>query len=212
MFSLLYRTSHHVQSSLFNSIARPVAFTGRAHSTSTTGPEWTPTRVYASKSSESNARRFATDPESRERKLAYMREWRKKNRAAIVDYCRAWRQQNPDKQEAKVIKAKSTHNFEKRYYAPKRARWASDFQYRRRENLAAWLRSRPQLRDLTWRTHKPIHSEKIVRWCEGCKINRSLKLWWQDNKKDEFLCHPCFTSDWSRALPIGYEDKVFGRK
>jgi hypothetical protein len=212
MFSLLCRTSHQVQSSLFIPIARAITFTGRAHSTSTAGPEWRPTHQYASKSGEYKARRLATDPEYREKTSAQMREWRTKNRVAVIDYCRTWKQQNPDKQKAIVIRSKSSHDYEKLYYARKRALWASDDHYKQRELLRDWISRYPWVRDLTWQTHKPIHSEKTVHWCEGCKINRSLKLWWQDNKKDEFLCHPCFTSDWSRALPIGYEDKVFGRK
>jgi hypothetical protein len=212
MSSLLCRATRQVRFSLFNPTARAIAITGRAHSTSTTGPEWTPTHQYASKSSECNARRYATDPEFREAQLARVKAWREKNRGAVVDYQRMWRKKNPDKQEAMRIRSRLTLDYEKLYYARKRARWASDYQHRQRESLRTWLMVIPWVRGLTWRTHRPVISEKTVHYCGGCEINRYLKLWWQDNKTDEFLCHPCFASDWSRALPIGYEDKVFGRK
>jgi hypothetical protein len=212
MFSLLCRTTSQVQFSLFNSVALPVVITGRAQSTSTTGPEWTPTHQYASKSSECNARRYATDPEYRERQLARVKAWTEKNRVARGDYLRMWRMKNPDKQKAITIRSKSTLDYEKLYYARKRARWASDDHYKQREIMRNWLSLKPWVQRLTWQTHRPTVSEKTVHYCSGCEINRSLKLWWQDNKTDEFLCHPCFTSDWSRALPIGYEDKVFGRR
>jgi hypothetical protein len=227
MFSLLYGTFHQIQSSLFNPIARAIAITGRSYSASTTGSDWTLTHQYASRSNEREARRRATDPQYRERALAQMREWRKKNRVAIVDYgrewhkknraaavdCRrTWRQQNPDKQEASKIRSKLSHDYEKLYYSQRRARWASDEHYKQRESLRDCVSRNLWIRGLTWRTHKPLFSDKTIHWCAGCKINRPLKLWWQDMKTDEFLCHPCFTSDWSRALPIGYEDKVFGRR
>jgi hypothetical protein len=189
MFSLLCRTTRLSQFSLFNPTARA---------------------KYASKSSECNARRYATDPEYRERQLARVKAWTEKNRVARGDYLRMWRMKNPDKQKAITIRSKLTLDYEKLYYARKRARWASDDHYKQREILRNWLLLEPWVRRLTWQTHRPIVSEKTVHYCGGFEINRSLKLWWQDNKTDESLCHPCFTSDWSRALPIGYEDKVFG--
>jgi hypothetical protein len=212
MFPLLCRTTRQVQFSLFNSVALAVTVTSRAHYSSTTDPEWTPKHHYTSKSSENHARRYATDPEYRERMSAYKKAWYSENKASHYVTTRAWRHQNSDRERARLLKHKSSHDYEKLYYARKRARWASDDHYKQRELLRDWLLLRPWVRELTWQTHKPIITEKVVHYCGGCKVTRSRKLWWQDNKTDEFLCHPCFTSDWSRALPIGYEDKVFGRR
>lgn len=195
MLSLLYGSALQFRPSFFNSATRVVSTAGRAHYSSTTDPEWKPTHQYATKSNEIRARRFATDPEYRE---------------ALRVHHRGWIAQNRDKIRASVAKQVASRDFEKLYHAPRRARWASDNHYKQRASLRRWLEQRPWARDLTWRTHRPILSEKTVRYCGGCRITRPLKLWWQDQKTDEFLCHPCFTSDWSRALPIGHEDKVFG--
>lgn len=212
MFPLLCRSALQGQTCYLNSTARVVATVSRAHYSSTTNPEWTPTRQYANKITEERARRRATDPEYRERLVAQQRESRAKNKRAWYDYQREYAAQNIDKIRASVAAQKASRDFEKLYYAPLRARWASDDQFRQRESLRTWLVKKPWVQDLTWRTHKPVISEKVIRYCGGCEATRSLKLWWQDKKTDEFLCHPCFASDWSRALPIGYEDKVFGLK
>ena len=158
------------------------------------------------------ARRRATDPEYREKLLEYSRRSRQKHRPTINAKNRAYIARNRDKIRASVATQKAVRDFEKLYYAPLRARWASDDHYRQREALRKWVLMTSWVRDLTWQTHKPILSEKTLRYCSGCALLRPLKLWRQDKKTDEFLCHPCFTSDWSRALPIGYEDKVFSRR
>jgi hypothetical protein len=94
-----------------------------------------------------------------------------------------------------------------------RYRYASDHHYHQRESLRTWITKNSWVRDLDWPTHKPVYTqEKVLRQCPACHRYRHIKLWWQDKKTDDFLCHPCFTNDWSRVLPIGYEDKVFGRR
>jgi hypothetical protein len=212
MISLLCRDIHHLCSSFFPSTARAVATAGRAYYSSTADHESSPARQYATKYNEERARRCATDSEFRENILAYGKAWYQKNRLTKNAKSRAYRAQHSDKVQASLAAQRTSRDFEKLYYAPTRARWASDDQYRQRVLLRKWILAKPWVRDLTWQTHKPIVSEKIVRYCGGCKVTRSLKFWWQDKKTDGFLCHPCFTSDWSRALPIGYEDKVFGLK
>lgn len=94
-----------------------------------------------------------------------------------------------------------------------RYRYASDHHYHQRESLRTWITKNSWVRDLDWPTHKPVYAQdKVLRQCPACHRYRHIKLWWQDKKTDDFLCHPCFTNDWSRALPIGYADKVFGRR
>lgn len=209
MLSLLCRSALHSYPSSFISTALAVATAGRLRYSSTTDPEWSPTRQYKSKEGERIARHRATDPEYRERLLAYQAAQYQKHRLRRLAETRAFKAQHADEIRAKHVAAMASRDVEKLYNAPRRARWASDDRFKQKESLRVWVRQ-SWVRDLTWRTHRPIFSEKTVRYCGGCGITRSLTVWWQDNKTDEFLCHSCFTSDWSRALPIGYEDKVFG--
>lgn len=195
MLSLLVRSALQSRPSFFIPTALAIATAGRAHYSSTTGPEWKPTHQHVNKSNECRARRSATDPEYRE---------------SLRDKHRRYMSQNRDKIRARVAARKESHDYEKLYYAPSRARWASDDHHRRSECLRDWVTKNLWVRELTWPTHRPMYSEKTIHYCGGCEATKPLKLWWQDKKTDEFLCHPCFTSDWSRALPNGYEDKVFG--
>jgi hypothetical protein len=55
-----------------------------------------------------------------------MREWYKKNKASRYVYDRAWHEENKDRERARLLKHKLSHDYEKLYYARKRARWASD--------------------------------------------------------------------------------------
>jgi len=212
MLSLLCRAALGLRSSFSISTALAGAIAGCARYSSTSDSEWTPKRQYASKKSELDARRRATDPEYRARKDAVSKAWRESNKVAVADRDRLRSQRDPVRERARALRHRASHDYEQLYWAPLRARYASDHHYKQRESLRKWVYNVPRVRHLTWPTHKPIISEKIVRYCGGCAINRSRKLWWQDNRTDEFLCNPCFTSDWSRALPIGYEDKVFGAR
>jgi hypothetical protein len=201
MPSLLCRSALQLHSYFFTPTTLAVAVTGRAHYSSAANSEWAPTHQYASKANETHARRKATDPEYRGKSLALQTR---------LAYARAYKAQHYDGIQAKSNARRSALDYDQLYYAKQRARYASDDHYKQRESLRTWVLRTPWVQDLTWQTHRPIVSEKIVRYCGGCEVTRSRKLWWQDSKTDEFLCHPCFTSDWSRALPIGYEGKVFG--
>jgi hypothetical protein len=210
MPSLLCRSALQLHSYFFTPTTLAVAVTGRAHYSSAANSEWAPTHQYASKANETHARRKATDPEYRGKSLALQRAWRDRNAETRLAYARAYKAQHYDGIQAKSNARRSALDYDQLYYAKQRARYASDDHYKQRESLRTWVLRTPWVQDLTWQTHRPIVSEKIVRYCGGCEVTRSRKLWWQDSKTDEFLCHPCFTSDWSRALPIGYEGKVFG--
>lgn len=102
MFPLLCRSALQVQTCYLNSTARVVATVSRAHYSSTTNPEWTPTRQYANKFTQERARRLATDPEYRERLAARQRVFRAKNKEALYDYQREYAAQNIDKIRAGV--------------------------------------------------------------------------------------------------------------
>ncbi|CAD0107998.1 unnamed protein product [Aureobasidium uvarum] len=224
MRSLLHTVTLDCRPSFVISTASSVGVLGRAHYSSTTEPEWTPTRQYASKSSEIQAQRYATDPKFRAQTQAYMRARYQKNKEEMkaryeenkeerLVYMRKYLKKHPEKAQTTWHRYRSTPNFDQRYNAPRRARYASDHHLRQMSGLRQWVRNNPDwVPGLSWPTHRPIWSDKALHYCIGCKHTRPLKLWWQDKKTDEFMCHPCFTSDWSRALPLDYEDKVFGSK
>ncbi|KEQ68048.1 hypothetical protein M436DRAFT_68489 [Aureobasidium namibiae CBS 147.97] len=140
MLSLLGRSALQFHPSFFISAALAVATAGRAHYSSTTDPEWTPTRQYANKGNEERARRLATDPEYRKRISAKRRVYFERNKAAVYVRHREYIAQNSDKIRAGVVAQRASRDFEKLYYAPKRARWASDDALRQRESLRLWVR------------------------------------------------------------------------
>lgn len=202
MLSVLPRITYRLQSASLSSTASPLAVLGRVNYSSLPDSGWTPTHRYSNKYNEARARRIATDPEYRESIRARRAKWLENNRDENNAKGRQY------KKEKRLI-----FDFDQHYYASQRYRWASDHHYHQRESLRGWITKNSWVRDLDWPTHKPVYtSEKILRQCPACHAYRHIKLWWQDKKTDDFLCHPCFTNDWSRALPIGYEDKVFGRR
>ena len=134
----------------------------------------------------------ATDPEKYERYL-------KKKR----DYYRL-RLSDPDFHQRNQRSAKS-------FKEQRRARYRIHLQS---EALYGWVIRYPEVRKLEWSTHDPIHyPEKVEHFCSSCGFThfRGKRLWWR-RKSDPKLydCHTSFTSDWSRALPRGYEHVVFG--
>lgn len=87
-------------------------------------------------------------------------------------------------------------------------------------SLRRFMFDRPHTwRHLEWKTHTPIlYDIKTKHECSTChKLPyQGLRLWWKrhdnlDQDPDIYDCHACFAADWSRALPIGYEDFVFGQ-
>jgi len=92
--------------------------------------------------------------------------------------------------------------------------------FKRSESLRQFILSRPQTwQHLEWKTHTPIlYDTKTKHECSSCYKNpyQGFKLWWKrhdnlDHNPDIYDCHACFVADWSRALPIGYEDFGFGQ-
>jgi hypothetical protein len=84
----------------------------------------------------------------------------------------------------------------------------TDLVRRRNILLATWIRlgnhSRTKL--LEWSDHVLVqYHDKTKHLCSGCMRERALKLWWQRKVDSKYDCHRCFTLDWSRALPKGYE-------
>jgi hypothetical protein len=97
--------------------------------------------------------------------------------------------------------------------------------YKRVEALRRFVIRRPEVsRHLTWRTHMPVtYGTRTKHECASCHKHPYLgfKLWWKrhdntnhiadHNSTDIYDCHACFTADWSRTSPIGYEDFEFGQ-
>ncbi|KEQ73322.1 hypothetical protein M436DRAFT_63636 [Aureobasidium namibiae CBS 147.97] len=88
------------------------------------------------------------------------------------------------------------------------------------EPLRKFILRRPHIwRHLEWKTHTPVlYDTKTKHECASChtKPFQGFALWWKrhddlDHNPNIYDCHACFVADWSRALPIGYEDFVFGQ-
>lgn len=105
-----------------------------------------------------------------------------------------------------------------RYNAARREKYNSDKQYRMAVRLHIWVTRSVEARQLSWPTHQPIlYDTKQSHHCSGCGHGRYIKLWWEKldenrNPTGELSCHACFTSDWSRALPIGHENMFVNRR
>ena len=97
----------------------------------------------------------------------------------------------------------------------KRQQYRSQPYYKRMAGLRNLILHRPQIwRHLEWKTHTPVvYASKTKHECASCHTNPYLgfKMWWKRNENpDMYDCHACFAADESRAMPIGYEDFVFG--
>jgi len=93
--------------------------------------------------------------------------------------------------------------------------------FKQSASLRQFILRRPQVwRHLEWKTHTPVlYDTKTTHECASChtKPFQGFALWWKrhddlDHNPDIYDCHTCFVADWSRALPIGYEDFVFGQR
>lgn len=91
---------------------------------------------------------------------------------------------------------------------------------KQREALRKFIIRRPHVwKHMTWKTHTPVmYEHKANHRCATCNTYPHLgfNLWWKrhdssDSSSDLYECHNCFIADWSRAMPIGYEDFVFGQ-
>lgn len=96
--------------------------------------------------------------------------------------------------------------------------------FKQTESLRKFIVRRPHIwRHLEWKTHTPIlYDTKTKHACATCYSDpyQGYKLWWKrhdnpdhnpDHSPDIYDCHACFVADWSRALPIGYENFDFGQ-
>lgn len=129
-----------------------------------------------SKYREELARRRATDPEYRERLLDYARRNRQKYRPTINAKGRVYVAQNRDKIRASVAAQRAVRDFEELYYAPLRARRASDDHYRQREALRHWVMRRSWARDLTWQTQaNPVRKDpSLLQWLRTPQTTQAM--------------------------------------
>ncbi|THY24223.1 hypothetical protein D6D01_05548 [Aureobasidium pullulans] len=167
----------------------------------------------------------------REQNKDKLKAYREQNK----DKAKAWREQNKDKikrwyqehkEEAKAYttryqrkhKQRVAERIVDRYNAARREKYNSDKQYRMARRLHTWIMLSEEARQLSWPTHQPIlYDTKQSHHCFGCGHGRYIKLWWRKldenrNPTGELSCHACFTSDWSRALPIGHENMFVNKR
>ncbi|THW44348.1 hypothetical protein D6C78_05643 [Aureobasidium pullulans] len=151
----------------------------------------------------------------KQRVAELVRQWNKKNPSRRYEYGRQLSLENRELYLQKMaeyrLKCSNLGLFD-RYNAAKREKYNSDKQYRMARRLHTWLTQSEEARQLSWPTHQPIlYDTRRSHHCSGCGHGRYIKLWWRKldenrNPTGEFSCHSCFTSDWSRALPIGHEN------
>ncbi|THX51202.1 hypothetical protein D6D06_07530 [Aureobasidium pullulans] len=115
----------------------------------------------------------------------YQKEYRDRNREKIRAAQRLYSEQNKDK-----IK-----------------RW---YQEHKEEARAYRDQNKDKMKAYTARYHQQ-HKQRVA------ELVRYIKLWWRKldenrNPTAEFSCHSCFTSDWSRALPIGHENMFVNKR
>jgi hypothetical protein len=106
----------------------------------------------------------------------------------------------------------------------KRREWERQPAFKQAQSLRSFILQRPKTwRHLTWKSHAPVvYDVKTKHECASCHCDPYLgyRLWWKrhsepdhspDHSPELYDCHACFVSDWSRTLPIGYEDFAFGQ-
>jgi hypothetical protein len=159
--------------------------------------------------------------EALERENAATRLQRLEN---LIEYKRRKRSYNEkylysrEKPEAAKNRIRSPDTIEKE----KQRR--SQLPFRQGQALRKIILNRPEIwSHLTWKTHRPVlYDTKTKHECASCYKNPYLgyRLWWKrhdnsdhspDHSPGLYDCHACFVADWSRAVPIGYEDFVFGQ-
>jgi len=174
--------------------------------------------------------------EHKEEAKAYAARYQQKHKQRVAKLKRQWRNNNPSRryeygrqsslenrelylQKMAEYRLKySNLGIVDRYNAARREKYNSDKQYRMAVRLHIWVTRSVEARQLSWPTHQPIlYDTKQSHHCSGCGHGRYIKLWWRKldenrNPTGEFSCHSCFTSDWSRALPIGHENMFVNRR
>lgn len=198
-------------------------------------------RAYMKKYRERNADKIARQIKAwRQQNPTYWKQYYEKNAGEIKEYREKAREQRDPahmkeyreknvhvshtkylENRVKIIQAQAERREESRYHEREKhdklkaaglLAYATSHEYRQRVGLRNWL-DKSWVQDLTWPTHQPVmYPDKAVHYCTGCCRNRLRKLWWrQKAHPEQHDCNVCFTSDWSRALPIGYQDKVFAK-
>ncbi|TIA76821.1 hypothetical protein D6C76_05358 [Aureobasidium pullulans] len=151
-----------------------------------------------------------------------LKAYREQNKDKMKAYTARYHQQHKQR-VAELMRQWSKNNPSRRYEygrqcAAKREKYNSDKQYRMASRLHTWLTQSEEARQLSWPTHQPIlYDTRQSHHCSGCGHGRYIKLWWRmldenRNPTGEFKCHACFTSDWSRALPIGHENMFVNKR
>lgn len=94
---------------------------------------------------------------------------------------------------------------------------ALDDRIQRTVSIQSWC-LRPWVRDLPWKTYRPVYFENPAQLkCATCDFVRtkSAKIWWRKVAENQgagqstetHICHNCYTShDWAEIMPEGYED------
>lgn len=91
-----------------------------------------------------------------------------------------------------------------------------------RERLRYWVSSFEWVRDLAWKSHRPVlYHEPVEHQCDRCHLVRrdGPMIWWMNNdalsskthadssKEAQYLCNRCYIDQrpWSAVMPHGYE-------
>lgn len=144
-------------------------------------------------------RRYAKDSEYRERILRY---------SASPEYLQKRRQRYANDPEVQ-----RRHNERYRTTRSRGKEEPSDERVDSVSRLGSWrtwvLRNYEKL-SLEWTDHKILfEKDSKEHYCSGCGKFLSRKLWWKRKQSNAFDCTACFTSDRTRAIPKGHEDRNF---
>lgn len=125
---------------------------------------------------------------------------------------------NPEGRQKMIARGRTPHAL------ARKSQYRKQPGRRQLEGLRTFIRNRPEIwNHMSWKTHTPVYYEQRTKHrCATCNTYPYLgfRMWWRrhdssDQESDSssalYECHSCFVADWSRAIPIGYEDFVFGK-
>lgn len=178
-------------------------------------------RWYQEHKEEAKAYAARYQQKHKQRVAELKRQWRNNNPSRRYEYGRQWSMKNREIYLQKMAEYRlkySNLGIVDRYNTAGREKCNSDKQHRMAVRLHIWVMRSVEARQLSWPTHQSIlYDTKQSHHCSGCDHGRYIKLWWEKldenrNPTGELSCHACFTSDWSRALPIGHENMFVNKR
>ncbi|KAG2167965.1 hypothetical protein JADG_007704 [Aureobasidium aubasidani] len=178
-------------------------------------------RWYQEHKEEAKAYAARYQQKHKQRVAELKRQWRNNNPSRRYEHGRQWSMKNRELYLQKMAEYRlkySNLGIVDRYNTARREKYNSDKQHRMAVRLHIWVTRSVETRQLSWPTQQPIlYDTKQSHHCSGCGHGRYIKLWWEKldvnrNPTGELSCHSCFTSDWSRALPIGHENMFVNKR